>query len=375
MNIHDYTVGPGGTYMSNGYVINAYGNTVDTSGNDFTPEKAVFYNRVFMKNYAEKQIHAQFGNHQTMPKHNGGIVNIRGISPYPTKTTPLREGVTPEPNAQNYYYIEIPVNQYGAFTPITDWARFAARDDVVVKDAEELSSQAGRTIEEIDVEVLNGGANVMYSPAVASDGTETPVTTRAAVSALSKFRVKDCFRALNFLELQNAEPVDGNHFVAVVHPNVKFDILNDPQFESIVKYSDAELIYNGEIGRIANIRFVKSNFAKVFKGAGLNSADVYSTLVIAKDAYDTIEIEGEGMQTIIKPLGSAGSADPLNQRSSQGWKTTHGIGITGQCFILRIESGSSSNMTGIDFNNSSNYIKGRIGERNSSGNIVPHVVA
>ena len=88
---------------------------------------------------------------------------------------------------------------------------------------------------------------------------------------------------------------------------------------------------------------MQSNFAKVFKGAGASKIDVYSTLVFGKDAYVTVEIEGEGTQTIVKGFGSGGTADPLNQRATQGWKTTHGVGIIGQTRMVRIESASSLN--------------------------------
>lgn len=344
LNLFDVSVDAGGVNRSNGYVVNAYTNTLETSGNDFTPEQAVFYSRVFLKNFMGKLVHSQFGEKLTMPKHNGDIVNIRGISPYPTATTPLQEGVTPPSNLMNYHYVEVPVYQYGAYTAITDFAQFASRDEVLVHDSEELASQAGRTIEEIDAAVLNSGESVIYAPAVTSDGTVTEVKSRAAITKLSKFGVDTVFRGVNYLENQNAETIDGN-FVSIIHPNIKFDIMRDPDFISVVKYAHADRILNNEIGLIGNVRFVTSTFAKRFKGEGAEGIDIYSTLLIGKNAYKVIEIEGEGMHTIIKPLGSAGSADPIEQRATQGWKTTHGIGITSQTSMVRIESASSLNTT------------------------------
>lgn len=333
----------GGISTSNSYVINAYGNTVETSGNDFTPEKAIFYNKTFMKNHTARLVHGQFGEKMTMPKHSGNIVNIRGMSPYPTAKTPLQEGVTPPGNTMDFYYVEIPVYQYGKFTPITDYAEFASRDDILIHDAEELSSQSGRTLEEIDVDVLNGGTEVMYAPAVASDGTVTEVNTRAALTALSKFSVLCVFRAVTHLEIQNAETI-GDSYVAIIHPNVKYDVMTSEGFISIVKYNNAERLFKGEIGMIGNVRFVVSSMAKVFTAAGAQGKDVYSTLVLGKDAYKVIEIEGQGMHTIIKALGSGGTADPLDQRATQGWKTTHGIGITCETSMVRVESCSGSNL-------------------------------
>jgi len=346
-----YSVDAGGTNWATnggqGYVVNGYGNTVETSGNDFTPEKAVFYNRVFMKNHIGKLVHGQFGEKLTMPKHSGNVVNIRGLTPYPTATTPLTEGVTPQGNLMNFYYVEIAVNQYGKYTPTTDFAAFASRDDVLIHDAEELSSQSGRTIEEIDREALNAGLSVIYAPSVTGNGTVTEVNTRANLGASNKFTVDCVFRGANYLEVQNAEPI-GDSYVAIIHPNCKYDVINDPKFISIVQYSAATRIFKGEIGMIGNVRFVVSTFAKVWKEAGAVKSgsvrfDVYSTLVLGKDAYKTVEIEGEGMHTIIKPHGSGGTSDPLNQRATQGWKTTHGIGITGQTCMVRIESTATLN--------------------------------
>ena len=61
---------------------------------------------------------------------------------------------------------------------------------------------------------------------------------------------------------------------------------------------------------------------KVIYDFGGTSEDlaVFSTLFLAKGAYGKTNVTGGGLQTIIKQKGSAGTADPLDQRSSVGWK-------------------------------------------------------
>lgn len=322
------------------FVVNKYGSTAE--GNDFTPEKAKYYYRVFLKEHDGKLVHGQFGEKVTYPAHSGDVINIRGMTPYPVAKTPLQEGVTPTGNKMNFYQIEAAIHQYGAFTPITDYARFASRDDVVTKDAEALASQSGRTIDTIDREMLNGGKSVMYAPSVASNGTVTEVTSRGSLTSLCKFSVDVILRAATYLEVQNAEPFEDG-FVAIIHPNVKYDVMHDPNFISITQYKNPERIFRGEIGTIGNVRFVYTTNAMVFTGAGAEGIDVYSTLVLGKEAYKTLEIEGQGMQTIIKPLGSGGTSDPLNQIATQGWKTTHGVVITGETSMVRVESCSTLN--------------------------------
>jgi N4-gp56 family major capsid protein len=48
------------------------------------------------------------------------------------------------------------------------------------------------------------------------------------------------------------------------------------------------------------------------------------------------------MKNIIKPLGSAGSADPLDQRQTSGWKATHAVTRLNEAFAVRIEHAVSA---------------------------------
>lgn len=82
---------------------------------------------------------------------------------------------------------------------------------------------------------------------------------------------------------------------------------------------------------------------KIYPGEG--SADgkpVYSTLVIGENAYGVTDPKGT-LENITKPLGSAGSADPLNQRSTMGWKSYHAAKILVNEYMVRIETISTRN--------------------------------
>ena len=74
------------------------------------------------------------------------------------------------------------------------------------------------------------------------------------------------------------------------------------------------------------------------QGAGALGADVYSTLFIADDAYGTTQVTGGGLQHIVKPLGSGGSSDPLDQRGTVGWKALKAAKILVQQYMVRVES-------------------------------------
>ena len=64
---------------------------------------------------------------------------------------------------------------------------------------------------------------------------------------------------------------------------------------------------------------------------------VFSCLFLGDGAYGVTEVTGGGLQTIIKQKGSAGTADPLDQRSSVGWKGLKTAKILVDNYLVRCE--------------------------------------
>ncbi len=340
LNLFEDTVDAGGVNRSNGYLYNATDNTVDTSGNDLSPGQKVFYSKYMLQNATANLVHNQFGVQQDIPQGTGKTISFRGMDPYPVATEPLVEGVTPQGNKMSQREVLCIVNQYGAYTPHTDMMGLIKMDDMARQDTVELGSQAGRTLDRITREVLNAGTMVQYAHNIV-DGAEVKVTSRANITSSAKLSVKEILRAARFLKRNNVSTFDG-YYVAIVHPDVEMDILASDGFKEIVTYTqNVSRLFEGEIGAIGGVRFVRSSEAKVFEGAGSNGIDVYSTLVLGKYAYGTCRINGGNLKHIVKPLGSAGSADPLDQRATRGWKATHGAVRLCESYMIRIESASS----------------------------------
>lgn len=79
---------------------------------------------------------------------------------------------------------------------------------------------------------------------------------------------------------------------------------------------------------------------KIYAGEGAaGGKPVYSTLVIGADAYGVSD--PKDIKTIMKPLGSGGTSDPLDQRSTQGWKAHHLCKILSNEYMVRIETVST----------------------------------
>lgn len=397
-------------------------NTQVTTGEGLTAEMKVFYSDYLIDNALPKLVHDQFGQKHPIPKNGGKIIEFRKYSPLPKLLSVLQEGVTPDGQSLSVTTITSEVRQYGGYITLSDILLLTAIDNNLVQATKLLGNQAGATSDTITREVLNGGTNVIYSGGVTSRANL--VGGNATASSNCYLTVDDIKKAVRALKSQNAEKI-GDSYVGIIHPDVSYDLTNDPKWERVKDY-DPKDWYEGEIGRIAGVRFVETTEAKIFKaakllsggatkvtaksttstasdivavdeaitaedamlmggkrvtvgtgntlytilravpgeagnaaivldhaitttdgdeikaeGGGTGGRAVYSTLILGDNAYGVTEITGGGLEHIVKPLGSGGTSDALNQRATVGWKLTKTAERLVEQFMVRVESCST----------------------------------
>lgn len=310
-------------------------NTNVTSSEGLSKEMKTYYSDYLIDNAIPKLVHDQFGQKHPIPKNGGKTIEFRKYSPLPKLTTPLQEGVTPDGQSLNMSTVEATVAQYGGYITLSDMLLLTAIDNNLVQATKLLGAQAGATLDTITREVLNGGTNVEFAGGKSARGD---------LDAESLLTVDDIKRAVRKLKSQNAEQINGS-WVGIIHPDIAYDLTNDPAWKDVKTYSDPSDIYEGEIGKIFGVRFVETTEAKVWAGAGNGGRAVYSTLILGDNAYGVTEISGGGLEHIVKQLGSAGTADALNQRATAGWKATKVAERLVENYMVRIESASTFNPT------------------------------
>lgn len=321
-------------------------NTNTTGTSTLSPEMKTFYDKTLIDEVQPELVHDQFGQERNIPKNGGKTIEFRKFSALPKATTPLTEGVTPNGKSLTVTAQTATVDQYGDYVTLSDMLELTAIDNTIVETLSIIGSQAGRTLDTVTREKLAAGTNVMYVPTPSAVG-ETVVTSRKDLTAKNVLTVKQVFKAAAALKAANAKPINGD-FVAIIHPYVAYDLMMEAgdQWMDIQKYKNPEHIYEGEIGKIGGVRFVQTTEAKIWKGTADKCADgvaVFGTLFLAANAYGKTSINGGGLQTIVKQKGSAGTADPLDQRSTIGWKAVKTAEILSEEYMIRVESGSSWN--------------------------------
>lgn len=312
-------------------------NTNVTTDSGLSAENKTFYDRTLLESAKPNLIHSQFGQKRPIPKNGGKKIEFRRYGALPKALTPLTEGVTPDGRKLTVTSIEAEVHQYGDYVALSDVLDLTAIDNNVLEATKAIGNQAGLTLDTITRNILQAGTNVQYCPKVGASGT-TAVTSRADIDATCKLTVDEIKKAVATLKANNVPKISGS-YVAIIHPYAAYDLMSDPNWEEMHKYTSAENMYEGEIGRIAGVRFVESSEALIVK-TSTNPA-VFCTLVLGENAYGITEVTGGGLKTIIKQLGSAGTADPLDQRSTVGWKAMQTAEILQQNYMIRIESGGA----------------------------------
>ncbi len=426
----------------------AYVNSNDPSAteayndNGLSAEMKTFYDKTLIELAKPALVFDQLGQKRPIPAGGGQTIEFRRFNSLPKATTPIIEGVTPTGSKLTVTPVTATVDQYGDYVELTDMIELTSVDPIVIEATRQLADQAGRTIDTVVRNQIMGGTNVMYCPNVDSDGTETEVEARYELTEDSKLRVKDVFKAAAQLKAMNAPTVNGS-YVAVIHPYVAYDLMQDAEGKwiDIQKYASPENILSGEIGTLGGVRFVQSSEAKIYCATNLTAtgrnaavtaykADVsdtiitagttssyrctlpaatnellgrevlyctsagtelcrteivgvntygnyvyladgtgitysagdclkpaeggkngiatFATLFIGANAYGTTDIAGGGIEHIVKQKGYGN--DPLNQRSSVGWKATKVAARLVEEYMIRVESASSFSSTVVEGN-------------------------
>ena len=326
------------------------GNTNVTGDSGLSNEMKTFYSNYLISLAEPELVHDQFGQKHPIPKNGGKTIEFRKYSSLAKALTPLTEGVTPDGQKLTMSVVTATVAQYGGFIELSDVLLLTAIDNNLMQATAALASQAGRTLDTITREVLCGGTNVQYA--------EGQVSARASLCGGSAtesdnhyLTVEAVRRAVRTLKVMNTPRINGG-FVGIIHPDCAHDLMSDPKWVNVKTYSDPDGIYEGEIGKIEGVRFVETSEAKLWKKAGkdcsggsaaASARDVYATLILGSNAYGVTEVSGGGLEHIVKQLGSAGTADPLNQRATAGWKATKVAERLVEQYMVRVETCSSFN--------------------------------
>lgn len=312
----------------------------DTLGT-LTPETKQYYDKRLLMRALPILKMAASGQQRNIPKNGGNQVSYRRFNTISTATTALTESVTPIASSLDMTEITGTVAQYGNYVQVSDALDLMGIDPVIREATDVLGENAAQSVEEIVRTELVTGTSVVYATG----------STRGAQSASNPITLNLVRKASRTLMANDASGYNaarddmgqGAQYMGFIHPYSFYDLTGDTTIQNTFTYSDPDKLYKFTLPIVGGVAWCVTTKAPVFAGEGSGSADVYGTIIVAKEAFGVVNVGGTGkFKTIAKPLGSAGTADPLEQRATVGWKSYQLPKILNNNFMVRIEAGVSA---------------------------------
>jgi N4-gp56 family major capsid protein len=328
-----------------------------------TAEQRSFYELTMLPRAVPPFSHLYFGQRgvhppTTLPENKGDTINWRLLAAFSVVSTPLTEGITPDAHDISISAITGTVAEYGAFVKYTRKLAAMGIDKVAAEASDALGEQAGDSLDQLVRDVVVAGTTVQYA---------STATARNELTVAMKLTAAEALEAVATLKTNKARTIENGLFAALIHPHAEYDAYTDTTWQNLMHYSKDRGEKNpwttGYVGDALGCRWFCTPNAKVWEDGGASSVSAYAAMIIGKAAFgigglaaympgavknqqqsadnnNTMQ-KVRPLRLINKDFGSAGTADPLDQRATIAWYTTFVTKRLTEAFMVRLEHGAT----------------------------------
>ncbi len=286
------------------------------------------------------------------------LSELTGTESYPTRT-----GVQPTVTD-----ITKAVSKYGNVIATNEEVDLINFNEQANKLAEILGINAGQSLNRLQRNELEDNSTVIYSNGASDAAVNTKISRagiREVVNTLQRNIGMKFMPQTTGSQNVGTAPIREAYW-GICHTDVEEDIRDMTGFQDVISYASQTRTAVGEFGHVAGVRFIASSEGSIDANAGTTGgtnlredgastgADLYSTPIFAMDAVGSLGMDhshikeiyeaGDSLPAVMmitKAPGSAGSADPLNELGTAGWKTWHGAKILRPEWIRTLRSGAT----------------------------------
>jgi len=297
-----------------------------TTTTEVDPAVNLFYQRTLLQPPQPEYIHTKFATPYSISRKSGNTMKFRRYSRLSAATTAITEGITPSGEQLVKTDITATVSQYGSYVTITDIVDLTVEDPTITIAVDRQNDQMNNTNDQLARDYLAQSA----SSTTASNGspTATLLNRTDIEGVIGTLRGQDAKFITSVIPAatgQGTSPIRPA-FVVLTDTDLEDDLEDVSTFRSTTNYPAQQPIMDNEWGSTGNARWITST-------QGYVSGSNYTSIFLAKEAYGMIDINGGNAQAIIKAFGSSGSADPLDQRTTTGWKMQQVFRILQDLFV------------------------------------------
>ncbi len=232
------------------------------------------------------------------------------------------------------------ISWYGDFVTISDQVQFVVQDRVLNEATKVLSLQLGLTIDTLIRDMMVSTASTIASTGGVNGSVPTEITDVTIQDAVMALRQGNARLMTNPLPGENkfgTAPVRASYW-GFMSVDMQKDLENCASFLSVANYPNPVNALEAEWGSTKNIRWLMNTNG--FSGGASTGTvrPIYSSFVLGQEAYGVVRLGAKEAEFIVKPLGASGTADPLNQRGTVGYKYPFATRILNDNWITRITS-------------------------------------
>lgn len=253
---------------------------------------------------AQRQLIAyQFGQPLTLEKQAGVTYTATRYERLPLPFAPLSEGVAAAGEAITIAQVQATAQQWGDLVRVTDVADMTIKHPLFKQAIRLIAIQQPETIERNVFNILMTATQVNYTGAntsrfaLSNSNVLSPVEIGKIVGSLRTFGAPsymgdervDMYEDAGKDGKASARPTGKPHYVAMVHPLVEQDLMQNTTISTAFSYSDLNRLYNSELGEWGGARFCRSNMIPYFTGvAQVNGTASTSGGALATGTYYVI---------------------------------------------------------------------------------------
>lgn len=286
-----------------------------TTTTQVDPAVSIFYDRVLLETALPLLVHEKLAKQRPIPSKNGNTIKFRRYSSLSAATTPLTEGVTPSGSLLSKTDLTAQVSWYGDFVHVTDVVDMTVEDPALAVAGTRLGEQMALTRDNLIRDILAACASSTNASNGSNGGTPTEIT-EADIKGVVKTLLGNNARMMLPVQIGSAKvgTTPGSEaFWGIFDSDILDDLEDVNGFVPVAEYPSGKGGDVTEWGQTGNVRWLLTS-------EGYVSSSTYSLPIIGREAFACTDLTGATAKNIVKPFGSAGTADPLDQRATSGWK-------------------------------------------------------
>lgn len=208
------------------------------------------------------------------------------------------------------------------------------QDRVLNEATKVLSLQLGLTIDTLIRDMMVSTASTIACTQGGNGNTPTELTDGDIQTAVIALRQGNARLMTNPMRGENrigTQPIRASYW-GFMDVSLQDDLEAVSSFIPSANYPNPLDALEAEWGSTRNVRWLL-NTNGYSNGA---SPNVYSNFILGQEAYGVVRLGAKEAEFIVKPLGASGTADPLNQRGTVGYKYPFATRILNDNWITRL---------------------------------------